>query len=64
MPAEARRALFQVTPVTIASWALGGFYFSLMPSLVRVTTGVTFADCRRDRRRRTGHVNTRNSNAF
>jgi hypothetical protein len=30
-----------VTPVTIASWALGGFYFSLMPSLVRVATGVT-----------------------
>jgi MFS family permease len=30
-----------LTPVTIASWALGGFYFSLMPSLVRVATGVT-----------------------
>jgi MFS family permease len=41
IPAGARRALLQVTPVTIASWALGGFYFSLMPSLVRVTTGVT-----------------------
>ena len=41
IPARARRALIQVTPVTIASWALGGFYFSLMPSLVRVTTGVT-----------------------
>jgi hypothetical protein len=27
--------------VTIASWALGGFYFSLMPSLVRVATGIT-----------------------
>jgi MFS family permease len=37
VPAQARRALFQVTPVTIASWALGGFYFSL----VRVATGVT-----------------------
>jgi hypothetical protein len=23
------RALVQVTPVTVASWALGGFYFSL-----------------------------------
>jgi hypothetical protein len=33
--------LVQVTPVTIASWALGGFYFSLMPALVRVATGVT-----------------------
>ena len=41
VPAQARHALFQVTPVTIASWALGGFYFSLMPSLVRVATGVT-----------------------
>jgi MFS family permease len=41
VPAQARRALLQVTPVTIASWALGGFYFSLMPSLVRVATGVT-----------------------
>jgi MFS family permease len=41
IPAKARRALTQVTPITIASWALGGFYFSLMPSLVRVATGVT-----------------------
>src|SRR5712671_2626797 len=41
IPAKARRALMEVTPVTIASWALGGFYFSLMPSLVRVATGVT-----------------------
>jgi MFS family permease len=41
VPARARRALMQVTPVTIASWALGGFYFSLMPSLLRVATGVT-----------------------
>jgi MFS family permease len=41
VPAQARRALFEVTPVTIASWALGGFYFSLMPSLVRVATDVT-----------------------
>jgi MFS family permease len=40
VPVQARRALVQVTPVTIASWALGGFYFSLMPSLVRAATGV------------------------
>ena len=33
--------MLRVTPVTIASWALGGFYFSLMPALVRVATGVT-----------------------
>jgi hypothetical protein len=27
--------------VLIASWALGGFYFSLMPTVVRVATGAT-----------------------
>jgi MFS family permease len=41
VPAQARRALAQVTPVTVASWALSGFYFSLMPAVVRVATGVT-----------------------
>ncbi len=41
VPAQARRALARVTPVNIAAWALGGFYFSLMPSLIRVATGVT-----------------------
>jgi hypothetical protein len=41
VPAQASQALVRVTPVTIASWALGGFYFSLMPTLVRVATGVT-----------------------
>jgi hypothetical protein len=41
IPALARDALVRVTPVTIASWALGGFYFSLMPALVRVATGVS-----------------------
>ena len=41
VPAQASQAMVRVTPVTIASWALGGFYFSLMPALVRVATGVT-----------------------
>jgi hypothetical protein len=41
VPSQARGALIQVTPVTIASWALGGFYFSLMPALVWAATGVT-----------------------
>jgi MFS family permease len=41
VPAQARDALMRLTPVTIATWALGGFYFSLMPALVRVATGVT-----------------------
>lgn len=41
VPLQARDVLVRVTPVTIATWALGGFYFSLMPALVRVATGVT-----------------------
>jgi MFS family permease len=41
IPAQASQALVRVTPVTVASWALGGFYFSLMPALVREATGVT-----------------------
>lgn len=41
IPAEASQALARLTPVTVASWALGGFYFSLMPALVREATGVT-----------------------
>ena len=41
VPAQARHVLVRLTPLTIASWALGGFYFSLMPSLVRVATGVS-----------------------
>src|SRR5580658_7069154 len=41
VPAQASRAMARATPVTIATWALGGFYFSLMPALVRAATGVT-----------------------
>src|ERR1700757_4390460 len=41
VPAQARDVLVRVTPVTIASWALGGFYFSLMPALVRAATGTS-----------------------
>jgi MFS family permease len=41
VPRQARATLARVTPVIIASWALGGFYFSLMPSLVRIATGTT-----------------------
>jgi MFS family permease len=39
IPAAARTTLLRLTPVNIATWALGGFYLSLMPSLVRVATG-------------------------
>jgi MFS family permease len=41
VPPQASRVLMRLTPVTIASWALGGFYFSLMPALVRAATGAT-----------------------
>ncbi|KAA0974483.1 MFS transporter [Pseudomonas sp. ANT_H12B] len=41
VPNQARRALWLVTPINIAVWALGGFYASLAPSLVRTATGST-----------------------
>jgi hypothetical protein len=41
VPAQARRALWIALPVDIAVWAMGGFYLSLAPSLVRAATGST-----------------------
>ena len=41
IPRAARATFMAVTPVNIASWSLGGFYFSLMPSVVRAATGTT-----------------------
>jgi MFS family permease len=41
VPPQALPAFVRVTPANIATWALGGFYFSLMPSLVAAATGVT-----------------------
>ncbi len=41
VPQRARATLLKVTPVNVAGWALGGFYLSLMPTLVAVTTGIT-----------------------
>ena len=41
IPPEVRPTFVSITPVTIAAWALGGFYFSLMPAVVRVGTGAT-----------------------
>jgi hypothetical protein len=41
VPRVARAAFAAVTPVNIASWSFGGFYFSLMPSVVRAATGRT-----------------------
>lgn len=41
VPPQARRALWLSLPVDIAVWAVGGFYLSLAPSLVRAATGST-----------------------
>src|SRR3990167_3157094 len=41
VPIQARRALWVVLPINTAAWALGGFYASLAPSLVRTATGST-----------------------
>src|SRR6202045_3452806 len=41
VPRVARATFAAVTPVNIAAWALGGFYFSLMPAVVRAATGAT-----------------------
>ncbi|WLI08582.1 MFS transporter [Pseudomonas sp. FP597] len=41
VPAQARRALWIALPVDVAVWAMGGFYLSLAPSLVRAATGST-----------------------
>jgi len=38
VPERARPALMAVTPLNVALWMLGGFYLSLMPSLVAKTT--------------------------
>ncbi|MBW6421290.1 MFS transporter [Rhizobium sp. XQZ8] len=41
IPRRALGPLLKVTPLNVASWALGGFYLSLMPTLVAVATGIT-----------------------
>ena len=41
VPPLARATFAAITPVNIASWSLGGFYFSLMPAVVRAATGAT-----------------------
>ncbi len=41
VPPQARQALWQVLPLDLAAWAVGGFYLSLAPSLVRAATGST-----------------------
>ncbi|MGE7957196.1 MFS transporter [Pseudomonas sp. NPDC089530] len=41
VPPQARRALWLALPVDVAVWAVGGFFLSLAPSLVRTATGST-----------------------
>lgn len=41
VPLQARSTLWRVLPLNTALWALGGFYASLAPSLVRTATGST-----------------------
>src|SRR6266851_184721 len=40
VPRQSRAALLRITPASIAAWALGGFYLSLMPMVVATTLGV------------------------
>jgi predicted MFS family arabinose efflux permease len=37
VPRQSRAILIRLTPVTIATWALGGFHMSLMPTVVAAT---------------------------
>jgi MFS family permease len=39
VPQQVRRTLLALTPINVAVWALAGFYLSLVPSVVRATTG-------------------------
>ncbi|PTT31641.1 MFS transporter [Pseudomonas sp. HMWF021] len=41
VPVRARSTLWRVLPLNTATWALGGFFASLAPSLVRTATGST-----------------------
>lgn len=41
VPIQARRALWLILPLNLLAWAVGGFYLSLAPSLVRAATGTT-----------------------
>jgi MFS family permease len=40
VPRHAWRVLLMTTPIDIAAWALGGFYFSLGPTLIGHVTGI------------------------
>jgi len=40
VPRQSRAILLRLTPANIAGWALGGFYLSLMPTVVATAMGV------------------------
>lgn len=40
VPRAAAGALWRITPLNVAGWGLNGLYFSLMPAIVRDTTGI------------------------
>jgi len=40
VPPQSRSVLVRLTPANMASWALGGFYLSLMPTVVATAMGV------------------------
>lgn len=40
VPRQSRAVLIRLLPVTIATWALGGFHMSLMPTVVATAMGV------------------------
>lgn len=39
VPPQARAMLWRILPLELAVWAVGGFYLSLMPGLIRTATG-------------------------
>lgn len=39
VPPQARAVLWRVLPLELAVWAVGGFYLSLMPGLIKAATG-------------------------
>ena len=40
LPRQSRAAFLQIAPVTVACWALGAFYLSLMPTIVASAIGI------------------------
>lgn len=41
IPPRALRPMLRMAPAIVATWSLGGFYLSLMPTLVILSTGLT-----------------------